>query len=72
MYESGKTTTLWNYSLWAGERRTSGTPYKGALRMWLTLSVCNRQGLAALVFSLALIHRSAWKGNSANFAVTEF
>jgi hypothetical protein len=33
MYESGKTTTLWNYSLWAGERRTSGTPYKGALWM---------------------------------------
>src|SRR5215210_5932441 len=29
--------------------------------MWLTLSVCNRQGLAALVFSLALIHPSAWR-----------
>jgi hypothetical protein len=26
--------------------------------MWLALSVCNRQGLAALVFSLALIHPS--------------
>jgi hypothetical protein len=33
--------------------------YKGALRMWLVLSVSNRQGLAALVFSLALIHPSA-------------
>ena len=63
MYESGKTTTLWNYSLWAAERRTSGIPYQGVLRMWLTLSVCNRQGLAALVFSLALIHPSVpWPG----------
>jgi len=28
--------------------------------------------LAASALSLALIHRSAWKGNSANFAKTEF
>jgi hypothetical protein len=33
MYESGKTTTLWNYLLLAGQRRTSGTVYKGALRL---------------------------------------
>ena len=64
MYELGKTTTLWNYLLLAGQRRTSGTLYKGALRMWLRLSVCNRQGLAVLVLSLALIHQSAWKVNS--------
>src|SRR5215208_6533310 len=42
-----------------GEPR--GSAYKGALRMWLTLSVCDRQGLAALVFSLALIHPSSWR-----------
>src|SRR5215213_130872 len=72
MYESGKTTTLWNYLILAGQRRTSGTLYKGALRMWLRLSVCNRQGLAVLVLSLALIHRSAWNRNSANFASIGF
>jgi hypothetical protein len=73
MYESGKKTTLWNYLLLAGQRRTSGTLYNGALRMWLRLSVCNRQSLTVLVLSLALIQRSAWKGNSANyFALTDF
>jgi hypothetical protein len=65
-------TTLWNYLLLAGQRRTSGTLYKGALRMWLRLSVCNRQGLAASAFLFALIHRSAWNRNSANFGLTEF
>jgi hypothetical protein len=70
MYESGKTTTLWNYLLLAGQRRTSGTLYKGALRMWLRLSVCNRQGLAVLVLSLALIHRSAWNRNSRKLPFT--
>src|SRR5829696_3184582 len=29
MYQSGKTTTLWNYSLLAGERRTSGKRIRG-------------------------------------------
>src|SRR5215211_5798127 len=29
MYQSGKTTTLWDYSLWAGERRTWGNPVQG-------------------------------------------
>jgi hypothetical protein len=31
-----------------------------------------RPGLDRPGLSLALIHRSAWKGNSANFAQTEF
>jgi hypothetical protein len=30
------------------------------------------RGLHALALLLALIHPSAWKGNSANFAFTEF
>src|SRR5688572_6484560 len=72
MYQSGKTNTLWNYLLLAGQRRTSETLYKGALRMWLRLSVCNRQGLAVLVLSLALIHPSAWNRNFANFAFWRF
>jgi hypothetical protein len=36
--------------------------------MWLRLSVCNRQGLAVLVLSLALIHPSAWNRYSTKFA----
>ena len=31
--------SLGQLSLLAGQRRTMGTPYKGALRMWLRLSV---------------------------------
>src|SRR5918994_1894910 len=45
---------------------------KVALRMWLRLSVCNRQALAVLVLSLALIHPSSWNKCSANFAFTQF
>src|ERR671911_1079761 len=29
MYQSGKATSYWNYSLWARERRTSGKRIRG-------------------------------------------
>ena len=35
--------------------------------MWRTLSVCNGQGLAALVLSLVPIHQSVWKWNSPKY-----
>jgi hypothetical protein len=73
MYESGKTTTFWCYLLLADQRQTSGSVYKGALRKWLRLSVCNQPGSSSPGLSLlTFIHPSAWNRNSANFAFWGF
>jgi len=54
---------------WQARGEPRVTPYKGALKKWLALSVCNWRGLAALVLSLAPTHLSAWKGLSPKYAV---